>query len=398
MSVTIEELNKGLDVLKTETNKAVKELQKEVLEKSAAGVEAANKRIETLEADKAELQKQLDTLDVKMQGLSGAGTEKEHFNDVISKAIEENSDQLKSFGKGKKVDITMKAVGDMFTTNFAGTSYANITTDYRRAVLPIPVERIWMSDVLPSGTTESGNIWYPRHTGGEGGSAPWQMTNPATPKPQQDFDFDGVNTPVEWIAGYVKVPRAMLDDVPWLQSFVRANMLLSLKKAENNQILNGNGTTPQLKGIIPQASAYNGAYSVPVERIIDAGYGQVNEAEGSANLAMLHPRDAVAIILNKASGSGEYDLPPGTIGFVNNRLTIAGMSVVQTKEITRGNFLVGDNMASQFVTRLSPELRVFEENEDDAKKNLIMFRIEERAALATFYPTWWVKGTLAATT
>lgn len=394
-----EELQKGLEGVKTAMNEAIKDVQKSVLEKSEESLKAANERLEDLSKAQASFESELAGLEVKIKGLgTGADAQKEHFNDVMCKAIEENAANLKSFGKGKKLDIEMKAVGNMFTTNFAGTSYANITTDFRQSVLPLLTERVWMSDVLPSGTTSQGNIWYPRHTGGEGAAAPWQDTNPATAKPQIDFDFDGVNTPVEWIAGYVKVPRAMLDDVPWLQSFLRQNMLLSLKKAENNQILNGNGTSPQLKGIIPQATAYDGTYAIPVERIVDAGYGQVNENDGNANLAILHPRDAVMIALNKASGSGEYDLPPGTIGYINGRLTIAGMTVVQTKEIDRGEFLVGDNNASQFITRLSPELRVFEQNEDDAKKNLIMFRIEERAALATYYPTWWVKGSLEATT
>jgi HK97 family phage major capsid protein len=213
-----------------------------------------------------------------------------------------------------------------------------------------------------------------------------------------DFDFDSQTVKAEWIAGYVKVPREMLDDVPWLNSFLRENMLLSLYRAENNQILNGNGTSPQLKGIIPQATAYDGTYMVPIERIVDAGYGQVTTAFGNANVVILHPRDAVSIVLNKASGSGEYDLPPGTVGFVNNRLTIAGMTVVQAQAQAAGNFLVGDNRASQFITKMSPELLTFTQNEDDAKKNLIMMRIEERVALATYYPQWWVKGALQGTT
>jgi HK97 family phage major capsid protein len=391
--ITQEVFDKGMADLKLEHDNAIKELQKTVLEKSEAGVTAANKRIDEVTAAKDELQKQYDLLEVRMKERGGSNAP-EHFNDVMEKAIEENAAAIAGFKKGQNIAIEMKAVGDMSTANFGGTSYYNATTDIRQAVLPLLTERIWMRDVLPSGSTGAGNIWYPRHTGGEGGAAAWL----SGAKPEMDFDFDGVNTPVEWIAGYVKVPRGMLDDVAWLQSFLRQNMLLSLYKQENNQILNGNGTSPQLKGILPQATAYNGDYLVPVERIVDAGYGQVNENDGAANLVMLHPRDAVAIILNKATGSGEYDLPPGTIGFINNRLTVAGMTVVQTKEITRGNFLTGDNNASQFITRLSPEIRMFEQNEDDAKKNLVMFRIEERAALATYYPTWWVKGALVGTT
>lgn len=393
--MTPEELQKKLDEMKAEHQNAVKELQKGALEQSEAAVKAANDKIAEIEKERGEMESRLAEVEAKLKGAQFGGDEKPvSFNDAMSKAIEEAAESLKNFKRGDKLDLTMKAVGDMSTSNFADGSYANITTDYRQAVLPLPTERIWMRDILPSGTTTSGTIWYPKHTGGEGGANTWASGN----KAQIDFDFTGVSDAVRWIAGYVKVPREMLDDVVWLQSFLRANMLLSLYKKENQQILNGDNNAPNLKGIIPQASAYDGDYTIGVERIIDAGYGQVNENEGAANVALLHPRDAVAIILNKADGSGEYDLPPGTIGFVNNRLSIAGMTIVQTKEITQGTFLVGDNMASQFITRLSPEIRVFEQNEDDAKKNLIMFRIEERAALATYYPTWWVKGNLSATT
>jgi len=391
--ITKEDFEKGISDLKSEHEKAIKELQKKVLEKSEAGVTAANKRIEELETAKTELQKQYDLLEVKLKE-KGGNNQPEHFNDVMAKAIEENAESIKNFSSGDKLSLQLKAVGDMSTANFSGTSYANITTDYRQSVLPLLSERIWMRDILPSGSTTSGSITYPRHIGGEGGAAAWASGN----KAQMDFDFDNTTVKVEWIAGFVKIPREMLDDVSWMQSFLRQNMLLSLYRAENNGILNGNGTTPNLKGIIPQAQAYNGDYLVGVERIVDAGYGQVNENFGNANVVLLHPRDAVSIILNKASGSGEYDLPPGTIGFVNNRLSIAGMTVVQTQSITKGQFLTGDSNASQFVTRLSPEIKVYEQNEDDAKKNLIMFRIEERAALATYYPTWWVKGALQGTT
>lgn len=395
--ITKDELQKGLETLQAQHKEAIAEVQKAVLEKSESSLKAANERLEEVIADKDELTRRIGELEKSRNADRESQTVS--FNDAIAQALKENAGAIKGFRRGEKCTFELKAVGDMSPSNFSGTSYSNITTEFRQGVLPLPTERIWMSDVLPGGTTNSGTIWYPRHTGGEGGAAPWTYgsgeAGATVAKPQVDFDFDAVSTPVQWIAGYAKVPRQMLDDVAWLESFLRQHMLLSLKKAENNQIINGSGVSPQLTGINTIATSYDGSYTVAVERIVDAAYGQVNEAFGSANLAILHPRDAVAIALNKATGSGEYDLPPGTIGYVNGQLTIAGLTVVQTTEIDKGNFIVGDRNASQFVSRLTPELRMFESNEDDAKKNLVMFRIEERAALAHYYPTWWVKGKLA---
>ncbi len=185
----------------------------------------------------------------------------------------------------------------------------------------------------------------------------------------------------------------MLDDVKWLESFLRTYMLKSLYKAENDQILNGTGVSPQLKGLMPQAEAYDGDYTLFVEQLVDSA-AQVNDNEHDANYILLNNRDAVKIALNKASGSGEYDLPPGTVGYVNGQLTIAGLNVVTlpTSQMARSNYLVGDFTATQLVTRLTPEIRFFEQNKDDVEKNMITIRIEERIALATYFSDAFVKN------
>src|SRR5690606_39220647 len=205
--------------------------------------------------------------------------------------------------------------------------------------------------------TQAGAITYPRHTGGEGAPAPWAG---GAAKAQIDFDFDAVTAPVQWLEGFVKVPREMLDDVQFLESFLRANLLRQLLKAENEQILNGTGTPPDLHGLVPQAEAYGGSYTNLIEKIVDAAYGQVLENGHNANAVVLNARDAVGIYLNKATGSGEYDLPGG-IGFVNGRLQIAGLNVVAvpTAQMAAGAFLTGDFNAAQLITRLSPEIRFF---------------------------------------
>lgn len=273
------------------------------------------------------MQEHLDSLDIKMQKKSG-NVEGKSFNENLSEAISERAEEIKSFANSrrKEMRLEMKAVGDMSSANFSGTSYANLTTDHRTNVLPLADSTVYLRDLLPKGTTQSGAITYPRHTGGEGAPAPWSSAS-GTAKAQIDFDFDAVTAPVQWIAGFVKVPREMLDDVAFLESFLRANLLKQLLKAENEQILNGSGTPPNLKGLVTQAQAYGGSYANLIEKIVDAAYGQVLENGHSANAVVLNARDAVGIYLNKANTSGEYDLPGG-IGFVNGRLQIAGLNVV----------------------------------------------------------------------
>lgn len=390
---------------KTKTGATVEEQGKKLadIEKQLEGFKEVAKAADL--ADLGEnMQKQFNELATKYTENLRNAPQGKSFNENLGEALEENKEVIKGLqnvGKGKiDATISMKAAGDMsYGTNFAGDSATVLTTEYRQNVLSLLEETLWLRNIIPGGTTNASSIWYPRHIGGEGSPAPWDYsTNSSTTaaKPLFDFDFDAVNAPVEWIAGIVRVPRQMLDDVAFLRSFLQANMLRKLFQAENNQILNGNGVSPNLQGLLPIADDYDGTMTIAVEKIIDAAYGQIVEAQGTPTHVLLHPRDAVAIALNKASGSGEYDLPNGSVGYVNGRLTIAGLTVVPTVQIARNNFLVGDMRATQFITRLAPELRFFDQNRDDAEKNFITIRIEERAALVTYYPELFVKGTLTA--
>ena len=363
------------------------EVQSKLDEAKSAGVDK-----ETIE----KMQEHLDSLDIKLQK-KGGQMESKSFNENLSEAISEKAEELKAFAgsTAKEMKLEMKAVGDMSSANFGGASYANLTTDYRQQVLPLADNTIYMRDLLPKGTTNAGSITYPRHTGGEGAPAPWNTGA----KPLIDFDFDAKTDAVQWIAGRLRIPRQMLDDVAFLESFLRANLLRELLKAENAQILNGTGAAPELHGLMPQAQAYNGSYTALVEKILDAAYGQVADNGHSANAVVLNSRDAIGIYLNKASGSGEYDMPGG-VGFVNGRLTIGGLAVVQAPaaQMASGTFLTGDFNAAQLVTRLNPEIRFFEQDEDNVSKNMITVRIEERVALPVYYPNAFVKLGAAATT
>ncbi len=110
---------------------------------------------------------------------------------------------------------------------------------------------------------------------------------------------------------------------------------------------------------------------------------------------ILNPRDVVKIGLNKANGSGEYDLPQNSIAFAQGRLQIAGLDTVPTTSIDAGDFLALDRNAVMFVRRMNPEIRMFEDA-TLAKQNKVMFRVEERVAQVIFNTDAIVSGTLTA--
>lgn len=354
---------------------------------------------EELNAIKEDLKITIKSVDRLSIGFKNSGKapkpEVKTFNDVLSETIEKNAEEIRNFKKGSpELKMDMKTVGDMsISVNFPTGGTFN--QDIRNNLIELPYNRVWLGDVLPQGTSNGSSILYPKENGGEGGAALW--TDKTQDKPQMDFDLTGQAAYFKWIAGIVIIERDMLDDIPFLNSYLRNKMLISLKIAENDFILNGSSDTNPVTGMLTAATAYDGSYTADVDRIIDAAWGQLVEDTFdfyNPTNVILTPRDSVSIGLNKALGSGEYDLPNGSVAFARGMLELAGLQPVRTTEIGTGNFLAFDKAATMFIKRLQPELRMFEDAAL-AKKNKIMFRVEERATLAIFNNAALVKGTLS---
>lgn len=343
------------------------------------------------------MQKHLDDLDIRLKQAKGqTGGEVKTFNAILGETIKENAEAIKNFKQGDNLVLEMKAVGDMsIAANFPGSTPFN--QEVRNDLIRNPYDRVWLSDLLPQGTTTKGSVIYPKENGGEGGAATW-VTGSGN-KPAMDFDFTSQTAFVKWIAGTVTVDREMLDDLDWMTSYLQSKMLISLKVAENNFILNGTSDSNPVQGLLDVATAYDGTFTAAVDKIVDSAYGQIPEDTFEfyqGNTAILNVRDAVKIGLNKAVGSGEYDLPAGTVVFQNGALRVAGLQMATTTQLGADNFLTFDKAATLLINRLKPEIRVFEDAEL-AKQNKIMFRIEERITLAIFNNQAIVSGTLATT-
>jgi len=387
---------------KTVEEKTSEAVEKSLKDKSFISKDDADKATEeavtkAVTEAKTELQKSIDTVSASVKAIKQTSTPEKvnkSFNEYLSEAIEENKEAIQNFKKGSpELTIAMKAVGDMSIAN----NFPNSTPwvqDVRTGLITTPQNRVWLSDIIPGGSSSGNSILYPKENGGEGSVGLW--TDKAVDKPQVDYDLTSQSAFFKWIAGYVIIEREMLDDISWLQSYLQSKLLVSYKTEENSFILNGSTDTNPVTGMLAAATAYNGTFEGPVDRVIDAGWGQIVEDTHEfyqPTHTILNPRAAVSLGLNKATGSGEYDLPNGSIAFSNGKLSIGGLDVVTTTGMAAADFLTFDKNALSYVTRMAPELRMFEDAAL-AKRNKIMFRIEGRATLAIFNDNALVTGPL----
>jgi len=374
------------------------------LEKAIAKLQEESKDFDSKNGAKFEdfkkaIEKDFDSLSATLTDKAKDNSNQISFKDAVTKGVGNQLDEIKGNARARRETIIdLKSMG---FENF--TNYDTFTQDIRNTVIPTMEEAFHVRQILSSGTTTGATLYYPKATGKTGaGPAGWDYNKTTVAstvvKPAFAMNFERMSAPVEWIAGILTLPIEMLEDLSWLTSYLATYAPIELLKEEDDQILNGDGTGNTLNGLINTADAYSGTYGVGIERIIDAAYGQLGESNfDMPTNVLLNPRDIVAIMLNKASTSGEYNLPEGAVGIVGGRLQIGGLTVNKTNKISQGNFLVGDFIrGAALVTRSAMQLRFFDQNKDNVEKNMMTIRIEERVALPKFYEDVFIYGALTS--
>lgn len=380
----LDQIKSGDESTIDKVNKSIEDL-KELSKKEAE---------EQTKAVKAEMQKSIDELALKVKS-SGQKTEKKNFKTAIESSLKENHESIlndvKSGKFGRAVDVK-----DFNWSDFS--SYSGFVTDYSGNPITNPYSSFHYRDILPTGSTNAATLSFPKEGATTGAADTWAHAgDEATAKPEIAPSFAPYTVSVNWIAGLIKgVPVDMLEDLPWLTSFLQQKAMNELMKAEDLQIQDGGGTGSDLDGFFngTNATAYDGSETKIFAQVIDAAYRQIANSHYNANTALISNADKVGILLNTESGAG-YNLPQGSVSVVNGNLNFAGLRVVSNSYLSEGSYLVGDFNQAQFVLRSAPRLRFFEQNDTDAEKNQILIRIEERAALAIFSSLAFVRNVIS---
>lgn len=335
-----------------------------------------------------------ENIEKQLKGKTLTPAEQQSFEALLGAEIEKNWSEITKFKnkrKGASLVLDMKAPGTMtIANNVVDGQYAFNTVI--PGIKTLPNRRVHMRNILNLGTMSSSTVTFIRETGGEGDLAPWAVGTGTTDKPQIDRDFEEITVTAEYIAGWLRISRKMLDDMDAVRSYLQMRLMEMYLKVEDAQILNGNGTSPQLEGILTVAQAAEVTTGANIERLIWA-ISQLESDDYYANGIVLHPAAYYAIALNKATGSGEYD-QPGIVVIQNGQLYVAGIPVFKTTAIARDTYIVGDwTLGAQLFIREQPTVEFFDQDRDNVIKNLITVRIEGRVALAIYQPDAFVTGT-----
>lgn len=411
-------LEQQLSELKAELEKSVSEKTKSELKSQFEAIEKQVKdlegKIDTKEIQKGidEMKKSFDTISqwqVKKDEADKANQEvidatasflKEQKNrrvadfglnavEAIHKAITDKKDELKGYKKDKRAihipveGFNVKSVGNMADGNFTVSGTQGFLTPQ-----PLPgvgrknYEAIHVRDILSVIPRAEGDTMpMVRDNSGEG--APTAVAKGGA-KPQSDRDYVKLIVPITKVAHHYRIPEEWLEDAAWLAGEITSVGIEELLVVEDDLILN-NTTSGEFQGLTTATNST--AYSLPsgmaaatnnYEYLVAALTQLRNLKVQTANGILINPSDYAAMILEKGTTNDHYLFGAPGISVPN----VWGVPLIPHTAVTADKFLLGDFRQVVLGQRAALSVRFYEQDQDNAIKNMVTVVIEERIAVA----------------
>lgn len=360
-----------------------------------------------------EMQKQLDALDIQMQKASVEKSVEAHdFKSAFIKAyepIQKEIMRLKNEPNARlkaplAFEINTKEVGavSLASTIANQNSSGQVTiSEFTGIVSPIR-QRIltYLSNVSVGAIGSQYAVWVEEYD--EEGTP--VFIGEGIEKTALDVQYKEQRAKVEKIGVHMKVTMELLEDAAYLASYIQSNGVKRVETVIENQLFTGNGTSPQLQGLLGKATTFTGgSMAGGVESatnwdVIHGIIAQVRAANGVVNGVFVETGQ-YHLMLSEKDGDKQYILPAGVTFDAQGGLNAWGVRIIPTNALTgtSANFVGGD--LSVINVRLRSGLQVaIGESGDDFIDNLKTVRIEQRLVqfISANDTQVLVKGTFAA--
>lgn len=326
---------------------------------------------ETLVKEIAELEEKCAKAEKAEALLKTIGTAEDN-NDISEEKtmsqIEEFTKQAAEM-KDRSVGVSMKAYNSVVT--------APTIADVDKSIAPQP-KRVAAEDFLSVATISGNAVTYFTQGAFETNSG-IGTTAQNYKKPQVSTSFAGTTLALSKIAAWIKETDEIIADAPFLASEVQNSLVYQIGKASDNFIINAIGSTVGIG-----AETYDGTTKTFADGIL-ASILKIKE-KYDASVVYLNPADIYSLLSAKDSnkqyyGGGYFSGAYGN-GALGIPASIWGVPMFASSQVSQGSALVVAKEAVKVWKKGGIDVKLFEQNEDDALYNRVTLLGEVREACA----------------
>lgn len=286
--------------------------------------------------------------------------------------------------KAKSVDTNVK--GWSANANFKAST-TNITapavTDVDKTVAPVKSGRR-VADLFAAATVSGNAVTYYTRGAVEGDAA---VTAQGTKKAQISTSFTAVTAALEKITAFAKETSEILEDAPFLASTVEDVINNKLISKENSQVISTIAGTSGIQSVTYTDGAHTGDAANLAEAILLAKSKIAGATDYEADCVLINPADMFALMTAKDGNNqymgGGYFTAAYNNGDYTTPARIWGLPAYESSAVTAGEPIVAAGKQAIKVYRKGDiNVKIFDQNEDDALYNLVTILGEERAKTA----------------
>lgn len=369
MTTEIKELvEQGLQKVETELKEKIEKFEADVAQNGKAGADAA-KAIEELSTEF----KAINDIVTELAQKHADGFESQEVKDGSVGEQFIKSEQFKNFAEhGSEAVKARVEVKNTVTSDDATTTWS----DRRTGIIAGDFAPLTIRDVIPSMSVSSNLVETMKEDAWTNAAA---ETGQTLAKPESDLTFTKANVAIETIPHFIKVSNQLIQDAPAVRSYIDVRLLDGLAQREDAQLLNGNGTSPNISGLTDAGNftAFTADSGASLVESINKAKYQLWAIGRQPDVAIVNPADWGAQEIVKGSdGHYLYGLPG-----MNAGVNPFGVRIVLSNNMAAGNFLVASMRTSAIIYNRQGAVVEMGYVNDDFTKNLVTIRAEKRMAL-----------------
>lgn len=283
-----------------------------------------------------------------------------------------------------------------------------ITPDFLPGIQPLPQAPTVVRDLFSAGTTQSDQLSYAAQTSFDNAAAAVSEAavdgNPTGAKPQSSIGWTRRTENIETIATWMAATRKQLADAGQVRSLIDNQLRLMLDLEIDDQLMNGNGTSPNISGLLDRtglqtldghahfASTANIDLIRTAKRLIKTGIARAN-----ADAVVVNPVDSEEFdLLKDEFGRYRAGDPFGVLGpSTPDAAPIWRLRRVESEAVSEGTAIVGAfKQGGTVFEREGVTILTSDSHSDFFVRNLIAVLAETRLGLAIYFPAAFCVVTL----